>query len=64
MGNVSPSNKLLCVFGPTSKSRTVMPYLSLQGIVNYRYKKQDYMAVFTAIFPFSGYLDRLLSSID
>lgn len=36
----------------------------MQVNINYRYKRQDYMTVFTVVYPVTGYIDRLISSMD
>ena len=40
------------------------PFCAIQVVINYRYKRQDFLTVANIVQPVSGYLDRIYESID
>lgn len=62
--HIDPSKKFACLVSPSKSALEPNPFFATQIVVNYRYKRQDYMTVINYVLPVSGYLNRLYESID
>lgn len=61
---VEPTRKIAAFVSPTANNKSSIPFCSFQVIVNYRYKKQHFVAIATFLQPVTSCIGKLYQSID
>ena len=64
INHVDPSRKFFALMSTSKSAIEPNPFCAIQVVMNYRYKRQDYLMVANIVQPVSGYLDRIYQSID
>lgn len=67
MASIDPSRKLTLLVSPSAHTQFnnyIPPYMCIQFISNYQYKRQSFLCVSTVVQPVTGYIEKLYQGID